>query len=60
MAIDESRQIVVASCKRKILVYQMREGISLSQTYVKEIILSGILSYFSFLISWMQLSVCPF
>lgn len=51
MAIDESRQIVVASCKRKILVYQMREGISLSQTYVKEIILSGILSSFSFLIS---------
>lgn len=42
MAIDENRRIVVAACKKKILVYQLREGVSLSQTFVKEIILPGI------------------
>ena len=41
MAIDESRRIVVGACRRKILVYQLREGLSLTQTFEKEIILPG-------------------
>ena len=41
MAIDESRRVVVAACKKKIFVYQLREGVSLTQTFVKEIILPG-------------------
>lgn len=43
MAFDESRHIVVASWKRKIYVFQLRDGIPINQSFVKEIILPGLL-----------------
>ena len=49
MAVDEDRHMIVASIKKKMMVYQLRDGLQVSQTLVKEIILPDPLVCMSFL-----------
>ena len=47
--LDESRHIIVAAIKKKLLVYQLRDGLQVSQTLLKEIILPDPVVCMSFL-----------
>lgn len=47
--IDESRHIIVAAIKKKLVVYQLRDGLQVSQTLLKEIVLSDPVVCMSFL-----------
>lgn len=49
MAVDEDRHMIVASIKKKMMVYQLRDGLQVSQTLVKEIILPDPIVCMSFL-----------